>query len=134
MSPLLRWLKKLSARMQANRKQRQDEAHDLLTARYQIFRSLLAGNNRAIDCLTEIGIHLRLQGDQAGLARLTERLIGETAEMTDRLTHLTGGRYGALRGVQFALAAAIRVKLKPLARSEAVLAQQAEPPFIFCTL
>jgi len=120
-SPLLRWLKKLSARMQANRKQRQDEAHDLLTARYQIFRSLLAGNNRAIDCLTEIGIHLRLQGDQAGLARLTERLIGETAEMTDRLTHLTGGRYGALRGVQFALAAAIRVKLKPLARSEAVL-------------
>jgi len=116
---MLRWLKKQSARLQAHRKLRQDEAHELLTARYQIFRSLLAGNNRAIDCLTEITIHLRLQGDQVGLARLTERLIEETAEMVARLEHLTGGKYRALRGVQHNLAATIRGKLKPLARSEA---------------
>jgi pyruvate,water dikinase len=117
---MLHWLKKQRARLQAHRRQQKDEAHELLTARYQIFRSLLASNNRAIDCLTEITIHLRLQGDQAGLARLTERLIEETAEMTARLEHLTGGRYRALRGVQHNLAATIREKLKPLARSEAV--------------
>jgi len=118
--PMLRWFKKQSAKLQANRQQRQDEARDLLTARYQIFRSLLASNNRAIDCLTEIGIHIRLQGDQAGLARLTEKLIVETGEMVARLEHLTGGRYRALRGVQHTLAATILEKLKPLVRSEAV--------------
>lgn len=117
---MLRWLKKQSARVQANRKQQKAEAHDLLTARYQIFRSLLAGNNRAVDCLTEIGIHLRLQGDQAGLARLTEKLIEETGEMVARLEHLAAGRYRALRGVQHTLATTIREKLTPLSRSEAV--------------
>ena len=117
---MLRWFKKQSARLQANRKQRQAEAHDLLTARYQIFRSLLASNNRAVDRLTEIGIHLRLQGDHSGLARLTEKLIEETEEMVARLEHLAVGRYRALWGVQHSLATTIREKLAPLSRPESI--------------
>jgi len=117
---MLRWFKKQIARLQAHRRQQKAEAHDLLTARYQIFRSLLASNNRAVDRLTEIGIHLRLQGDQPGLARLTEKLIEETEEMVARLEHLAVGRYRALRGVQHILATTIREKLKPLSRPESI--------------
>ncbi|MFH1020017.1 MAG: PEP/pyruvate-binding domain-containing protein [Pseudomonadota bacterium] len=115
---MLRWFNKQSARLQANRKTRKAEAHDLLTARYQIFRSLLAGNNRAVDCLTEIGIHLRLQGDKPGLARLTEKLIEETGEMVARLEHLAVGKYRALWGVHHALATTIREKMGPLSLPE----------------
>jgi pyruvate,water dikinase len=117
---MLPWLHKLQSAWQAHRAKQRTAAHDLLTARYQTFRALLAGNNRAIDILTEISIHLRLQSNLANLALLTERLIEETGEMVARLEHLAVGRYGALRGVHHGLAATIRAKLAPLARPEAL--------------
>ncbi|MBU0664824.1 MAG: pyruvate, phosphate dikinase [Proteobacteria bacterium] len=115
-----RWLKKQLVRLQEVRKQRKLDAQNLLKARYHVFRSLLASNNRAVDCLTEISILLRMQGDPAGLARLTKKLIAETGEMVGRLENLAGGQYRGLWGVQENLADTITAKLKLLAPPEKV--------------
>ncbi|MGV1100541.1 PEP/pyruvate-binding domain-containing protein [Thiovibrio sp. JS02] len=112
------WLKKQLGRLREGREQRQAEAKNLLTARYQVFRSLLAGNNRAVDCLTEITILLRLQSDPANLASLIKKLLAETGEMIGRLESLSRGKYRGLWGVQEKLALAITARLKELAGPE----------------
>ena len=93
-----RWLTRQFAKFRQARQQRKTDSQHLLKAHYHVFRSLLASNNRAVDCLTEISIHLRMQGDPAGLAQLVHRLIEETAEMIARLETLASGRY---RGLAF---------------------------------
>ncbi len=108
------WLKKQLGKLQEGREQRQVAAKNLLTARYQVFRSLLASNNRAVDCLTEIAILLRLQSDPTNLARLIKKLLSETGEMIDRLENLSRGKYRGLWGVQERLGEALAAPLKEL--------------------
>ncbi|OGR01223.1 MAG: hypothetical protein A2505_09990, partial [Deltaproteobacteria bacterium RIFOXYD12_FULL_55_16] len=109
-----RWFKKQRERLKEARAQRKVEAQNLLMARYQVFRSLLASNNRAVDFLTEISILLRLQGNPAGLLRLIKKLLVETGEMVARLEKLSRGKYRGLWGVQERLDEAINEKLKRL--------------------
>jgi pyruvate,water dikinase len=110
-----RWLTKQFDRIREGRAQRKVDAQNLLKARYHVFRSLLASNNRAVDALTDISILLRLQGDPAGLARLIKKLLTETAEMVGRLENLTQGKYRGLWVVQQRLDDTITEKLKMLA-------------------
>ncbi|MBU4117313.1 MAG: PEP/pyruvate-binding domain-containing protein [Proteobacteria bacterium] len=91
-----RWLSRHFSRLRVAREQRKTDSQHLLKARYHVFRSLLGANNRAVDCFTEISIHLRMQGDQAGLVKLVFRLIEETAEMVAGLENLASGRYNGL--------------------------------------
>ena len=91
-----RWLGQQFGRLRDARQQRKQDSQHLLKARYHVFRSLLTSNNRAVDCLSEIGIYLRLQGDPAGLAQLVHRLIEETAQMIVLLENLAGSRYRGL--------------------------------------
>lgn len=114
------WVKKQLGRLQEKRKLKEVEAQSLLKARYHVFRSLLASNNRAVDCLTEISILLRLQGDPAGLVRLIKELVAETGEMVARLDNLTGGKYRGLWRVQQSLADSLHAKLKGFAGPERV--------------
>jgi pyruvate,water dikinase len=115
-----RWLTKQFDRVREGRAQRKVDAQNLLKARYHVFRSLLASNNRAVDGLTDISILLRLQGDPAGLARLIKKLITETGEMVGRLENLTQGKYRGLWNVQQHLDDTITAKLKTLAGPEQV--------------
>ena len=110
-----RWLTKQFDRIREGREQRKVDAQNLLKARYHVFRSLLASNNRAVDALTDISVLLRMQGDPAGLVRLIKKLITETAEMVGRLENLTQGKYRGLWNVQQHLETAITEKLKALA-------------------
>ena len=110
-----RWIKQQLQRLRENRQQRKIDAEKLLKARYHVFRSLLASNNRAVDSLTEISILLRLQGNHGGLTRLIHGLIEETSEMIDRLDHLSHGRYRGLWTIHSTLAAHIKTKLATLA-------------------
>ncbi len=109
-----RWLTKQFNRIREGRAQRKVDANNLIRARYHVFRSLLASNNRAVDSLTDISILLRSQGDPAGLVRLTKKLLTETAEMVGRLENLTQGKYQRLWAVQQRLDDTLAQKLKAL--------------------
>jgi pyruvate,water dikinase len=113
-----RWFSQQIAKLREIRQQRKTDAQQLVKARYHVFRSLLAGNNRAVDCLTEISIHLRMQGDPAGLAQLVHRLIEETAEMIARLETLANSRYRGLLVAHQAIAQRIQDTLARFASSE----------------
>ncbi|MDG4476668.1 PEP/pyruvate-binding domain-containing protein [Thiovibrio frasassiensis] len=116
-----RWLRKQLDRqlgkLRQARQQRKTDSQQLLKARYHVFRALLASNNRAVDCLTEISIHLRLQGDSLGLAQLIHRLIEETAEMIARLENLASGRYRGLQVAHHAVAQRLQATLAGLTSS-----------------
>lgn len=116
---MLHWLQQLVGKWRAARRQREVAAQQLLKARYHVFRALLAGNNRAVDALTDIAFLLRLQGDTTGLAGKINSLVGETAEMVERLGHLTTG-YRALWGVQQRLARQVTAKLAEFTPPEPV--------------
>jgi pyruvate,water dikinase len=109
------WLKKQATRLQEKKELRRSESQNLLKARYHVFRSLLASNNRAVDTLTEIAIQLRLRSDSGGLVQLAQSLIAETADMVSRLENLAPGRYRQLFGIQQNIAARVRERLKQLA-------------------
>ncbi len=113
-----RWLGRQITRLRQAREKRKTDAQHQLKARYHVFRSLLAGNNRAVDCLTEISILLRMQGDPEALAKLVHRLSEETAEMIARLETLAGGRYRGLYGAHQAITQGIRATHARLASSE----------------
>ena len=117
-----RWLSqqfgKQLGRFREARQQRKTDSQHLLKARYHVFRSLLASNNRAVDCLTEISIHLRMQGDPTGLAHLVHRLIEETAEMIARLETLANGRYRGLLAAHQAIDQHLQATLTRLALPE----------------
>jgi pyruvate,water dikinase len=117
-----RWFRQQFAqqlgRLRAARQQRKTESQHLLKARYHVFRSLLAGNNRAVDCLTEISIHLRMQGDPAGLAKLVHRLSEETAEMIARLQTLASGQYRGLPAAHQAIVQRLQSTLAKIASPE----------------
>lgn len=119
-----RWLRKQFDRqlgkLRQARKQRKTDSQQLLKARYHVFRALLASNNRAVDCLTEISIHLRLQGDSTGLTQLVRRLIEETAEMIAQLENLAGGRYRGLLVAHHTVAQRLQATLASLTSSENV--------------
>lgn len=113
-----RWLAKQVDRLRQASRQRKTEARQRLMARYHLFRSLLAANNRAVDSLTEIGIHLRMQGDPAALVRLIHRLLEETAEMIAHLENLAAGRYRGLAAVHGRIGQRLKGVLAQLARPE----------------
>ncbi|MHB1185354.1 MAG: PEP/pyruvate-binding domain-containing protein [Desulfobulbia bacterium] len=113
-----RWFSQKIAKLREVRQQRKTDSQHLLKARYHVFRSLLAGNNRAVDCLTEVSIHLRMQGDPAGLAKLVLRLVEETAEMVAQLETLAGSRYRGLFAVHQAIANRVQDTLARLASPE----------------
>ncbi len=113
-----RWFSQQIAKLREIRQQRKTDSQQLIKARYHVFRSLLASNNRAVDCLTEISIHLRMQGDPAGLAQLVHRLIEETAEMIARLETLANIRYRGLLVAHQAIAQRIQDTLASFAPSE----------------
>jgi len=113
-----RWFSRKINKLREIRRQRKADSQHLLKARYHVFRSLLAGNNRAVDCLTEISIHLRMQGDPAGLAKLVRRLVEETAEMIARLETLAGDRYRGLFAAHQAITQGIQELLSRLASPE----------------
>ena len=113
-----RWFSRKISKLREIRQQRKADSQHLIKARYHVFRSLLASNNRAVDCLTEISIHLRMQGDPAGLAQLIHRLIEETAEMVARLETLAEGRYRGLFAAHQGIAHRIKEMLTRLASPE----------------
>ncbi|MEW6426426.1 MAG: PEP/pyruvate-binding domain-containing protein [Thermodesulfobacteriota bacterium] len=113
---MIGWLHRLVDGLRARRRQRRRAADDLLKARYHLFRSLLAGNNRAVDLLTEIAVLLRMRGTDAALARRISRLIDETAGMIDRLDQLASGGFRGLYPVHQRLAAAITSHTAALAQ------------------
>ena len=117
-----RWLSqqfdKQLGRFREARQQRKTDSQHLLKARYHVFRSLLASNNRAVDCLTEISIHLRMQGDPTGLAQLVHRLIEETAEMIARLENLASGQYRGLFAVHQVISQHLQATLNRLVSTE----------------
>lgn len=115
---MLHWLKKQKNRLQESRQQQKSDAKNLLKARYHVFRSLLASNNRAVDSLTEISILLRFQGDNVSLIRLIKSLSDETAEMIGRLDNLSRGKYQGLWTVYSTLTANIKNLLSQLQSSE----------------
>lgn len=105
-------------RLREARQQRKTDSQHLLKARYHVFRSLLASNNRAVDCLTEISIHLRMQGDPTSLVQLVHRLIEETAEMIARLETLATGRYRGLLAAHQTIGQRLQITLSRLASPE----------------
>lgn len=116
---MLHWLQQQRDKWRLARHERREAAQQQLKARYHVFRALLTSNNRAVDALTDLAILLRLQGDAAVLARESNRLVDETAEMVERLGHLTAG-YRGLRGVQQRVARQVTAKLAALAVPEPV--------------
>ncbi|MCX5864779.1 MAG: PEP-utilizing enzyme [Deltaproteobacteria bacterium] len=113
-----RWLGQQFTKLREARQQRKIDSQQLLKARYHVFRSLLASNNRAVDCLTEISIHLRMQGDPTGLAQLVHRLIEETAEMIARLENLASGQYRGLFAAHQAISQHLQATLNSLVSTE----------------
>ena len=113
-----RWFSQQFTKLRNARQQRKTDAQQLIKARYHVFRSLLASNNRAVDCLTEISILLRMQGDPAGLARLVHRLSEETAEMIARLETLANSRYRGLLVAHQAIVQRLQTTLVRLALPE----------------
>lgn len=114
------WFSRYFSKLREARKQRQTHSRHLLKARYHVFRSLLAANNRAVDCLTEVSIHLRLQGDHAALVKLVFRLIEETAEMVAGLENLARGRYNGLLVAHHTIVQRIQTLLSNVVSQESV--------------
>jgi len=105
------WLARLLARHRANKEAAVLDARKWLAGRYQVFRSLLAANNRAVELLTEIAMELRLGLGERSLAPRVLELEGEVAEMISRLEALAPSRYRGLRGRLDAIAQEIDERL-----------------------
>ena len=90
-----------------------------LRARYQVFRTLLDDNYRAVELITELGASLRSQVFWPGaLNSAIHELLAVTAELVQKLDRLADGKYVGLIRRQSVLADAIRQDLARLPREE----------------
>lgn len=90
-----------------------------LRARYQVFRALLDDNHHAVELLTELGPALRSSSVWSRpLAHRTEELLEVSADLVEKLEHLTNGKSAGLSRRQEYLAGAIRQELAKLPHPE----------------
>lgn len=90
-----------------------------LRARYQIFRTLLDDNHRSVELITELAAALRSPVFWPGALKSdAEELLTITADLAQKLDHLTNGGSAGLTLRQAGLAAAIRRDLARLPRDE----------------
>ncbi len=83
-------------RYRERKRARADRTVRDLVARYQVFRSLLDGNNRAIDLLADLELSLRSREGLADCRAVIGELAEVTGEMVERLVYLDGGGHGGL--------------------------------------
>ncbi|MBI4793928.1 MAG: pyruvate, phosphate dikinase [Deltaproteobacteria bacterium] len=99
--------------------QRRSAQLSRLRARYQVFRTLLDDNHRAVELITELGASLRSQVFWPGaLSSALHELLAVTADLVQKLDHLADGKYVGLIRRQSVLADAIRQDLARLPREE----------------
>jgi pyruvate,water dikinase len=90
-----------------------------LRARYQVFRTLLDDNHRAVELITELGASLRSHVFWPGaLSSAAHELLAVTADLVQKLDHLADGGYAGLLRRQAVLAEAIRQDLARLPHEE----------------
>jgi pyruvate,water dikinase len=103
------WLRHPLASWRTFQQERRNEQLALLRSRYQVFRALLDDNHRAMELLTDLGIALRSPNvwPMAIVGELKE-LLEVTADLAEKLEHLTTGRSAGLTRRQQRLAGEIR--------------------------
>ena len=106
---MLDWLQHPLTSWRQLQAERRAEQLAMLRARYQVFRALLDDNHRAVALLTELGIALRSPSFwPGGLAGQLKELLEVTADLVEKLEHLTNGESLGLTRRQERLAAEIR--------------------------
>ncbi len=92
-----------------------------LRSRYQVFRTLLDDNHRAVELITEAGSSLRSPVFwPEALRRIINELLKVTADLVEKLNTLADGAYQGLVKRQQVLAAAIREDLAKLPKQDLV--------------
>lgn len=105
----LEWLQQPLARWRQHQEEQRAGQLAMLRSRYQVFRALLDDNHRAVELLTELGIALRSPNYWPDwLAGELKELLEVTADLVEKLEHLTGGHSVALTRRQERLAVEIR--------------------------
>ncbi len=92
-----------------------------LRSRYQVFRTLLDDNHRAVELITEAGSSLRSPVFwPEALRRIILELIEVTADLVEKLNTLADGAYEGLIRRQSQLASIIRADLAKLPKDELI--------------
>ncbi len=112
---MLDWLKKQVGRFQEKRQQKAHEYLQELKWRYQIFRSLLYENTRAVELITDIDLKFR-ESDFFGpdVRHKIRELVDVTAELVEKLNQLDYDRHAALFNIQKKVGARIDELLKKI--------------------
>ena len=109
------WILHPITSLRSYQQQKRTEQLSRLRARYQVFRALLDDNHHAVEILTELGPSLRSQLIWSRtLSHRVEELLSVTADLVEKLEHLTNARTSGLSRRQEFLASAIRKELKEL--------------------
>ncbi|MBU0676016.1 MAG: pyruvate, phosphate dikinase [Proteobacteria bacterium] len=113
------WLSQPLATWRLFQDERRAEQLSMLRARYQVFRALLDDNHRAVELLTELGIALRSSNFWSGaMAGGLQEVLEVTADLVEKLEHLTSGRSEGLTRRQERLAREIRAEFARLPSHE----------------
>lgn len=112
----------LRDRFREKRRSRARRTVQALVARYQVFRSLLDDNSRAVDLLTEIDLHLRSREGVAERGGQIRELLSITGEMAEKLDYLDGSRHSRLLNVHDRIETRLKAILSSLPEPSA------EPP------
>lgn len=113
------WLFHPLSSLRELQQQRRNAQLARLRARYQVFRTLLDDNHRAVELITELGASLRSPVVWPGaLTGAIHELLAVTADLVEKLDHLADGGYAGLLGRQAQLAQSIRHNLARLPREE----------------
>jgi pyruvate,water dikinase len=115
--------RRLVAGLKARQRQRAVSAVSSITARYQIFRSLLDSNTQAVELITDLDWRLRPSGSPGVLKPKVSRLIDITADMAEKLNILDIGGHELLFAVHHRIAGQIRQLIEQL---------PTPPPLPFC--
>jgi len=113
------WLFHPLASLRELQQQKRNAQLTRLRARYQVFRTLLDDNHRAVELITELGASLRSPVFWPGvLTGATHELLAVTADLVEKLERLADGGYAGLIRRQAQLAEAIRQDLGRLPHEE----------------
>ncbi len=110
---MLNWVKKQIGKIQDIREQKAKQRLELLKWRYQIFRSLLYENTRAVELITDIDLKLReTEFFGPGLQGKIHELIDVTGELVEKINQLDAERHTGLFKIHEKLAKEINELLK----------------------
>ncbi len=110
---MLDWLKKQVGRIQEMRQQKAKEHLEDLKWRYQIFRSLLYENTRAVELITDIDLKFR-ETDffGPGIRDKIRELVDVTGDLVEKLNQLDYDRHASLFKIHKKVSARIEELLK----------------------